>query len=241
MKTRPPWKPKPLTPDQAKYLRAHAATTSGNAMAAHLGCSRRFLSRRLKDLGLTWIKCRKWSDLDELRLRSLAGKMTVGAISRQMRRDFNTVTLMAKRLDIDLTFDFRRLKALDAQLRSLVAEGLTRHQIAGKTGRPYNTVRQHLKRLGLDVKWERSMPGTGVPRPSRAKNPGVRPVQSEPAPRERIGIHRVRSIVIRDSVEWCQRCHAPVVNTPQAWAEHNARVHIAPVWTPNMAPLRRFA
>lgn len=226
-KKRKSWKACPMSEEQAAWLRIHAATTSRDEMAAHCGWSLRLLARRLQQLGLTWIKGpRKWTADDNETLRKLAGTMTIRAIAKKMNRDFTTIYENAAELDLNLTFNRWWPEGYDARLRDLAAKGYTRREVAREMHVTYRLVLVKLRALGIEAARERPTPTNDQRRRCCAK----KLVRSERAPRERVGIPKIRRIhVAAGAIAWCSRCHAPVVDTPQAWADHNRRVHVEPV------------
>jgi hypothetical protein len=221
-----------LTEEQIAWLRTHAATTPRKEIAAHLGLLLRNLTRQLARLGLAGLrKPPEWSDEETRILRAMAPAHFTRSIAKRLCRDPQTVQKEARRLGIPL-LDWKAGCAREQDdLRRMTAEGLTIKQMAARMGKSYNAVLMRLQKLGLTpVRDLRARSASPVrPNPlSRKKHPWAAPT---PAPaRERIGLPVAgRRTVVRGSVAWCSRCCAPVVDTPQSWAEHNLRVHVAPI------------
>jgi hypothetical protein len=234
MTRRPPTAP--MTAEESKWLRLNARALTHDEMCAHLGWLPRLLRKRLQKLGLTWIKgARPWTREEDVTLRSLAVTHNAAGIARAMDRDQITITNHAAKLGISLIRHRRWTDEQDEEFRRLVNEGYTTPHIANVTNEKYSDVFTRLKTLGLKprltVRVRADKPNR--PKPPRAEKP-------QPAPRERIGLpiavrRRAADVFAyvhgqyRDRVAYCERCHAPVVDTPQSWAEHNRRVHITPI------------
>ena len=221
------WNEKPWSQAQREWVVLHAASLSRAELAAHVGCSVSLLSHRLHDMGLTWIRGpRRWSEGDDQKLRELAGTIPVSQLCKSLKRDRQCVVKRAVRLGVGLVC--RRMEIEDEQLRKLVAEGLTNQEIAKRMNKGRSTIFKRLQNLGLKAK-----PGSRAPLTCHGGwffTPGrPKPPRAEPAPRERVGLPRVERVFIRGLVAYCERCCAPVVDTPHGWAEHNARVHVAPI------------
>jgi hypothetical protein len=95
-----------------------------------------------------------------------------------------------------------------------------------------------LKKLGLKAAPDRRERASRPSPPAKTIRPAKAP---KPAPRERIGLPvEISRRVIVGAVKYCERCHCPVVDKPERWAEHNRTVHTAPVF-PVAGNFRRIA
>lgn len=161
-------------------------------------------------------------------LRSLGGKMPIRQLVAVMNRDHVFLRKRAKEMGVDIIFRHSWKKDEEQELLRLAKEGLTASEIAARMNTGYDRVWMKLKRSGL------------APKPCRALRPKTsKPPKAEPAPRERVGIMQVRrTIRIDGQVRHCDRCHAPVIDTPEKWAEHNLRLHVTPTFPPAMVTRR---
>lgn len=228
MKQRKAWKRHIFDAKQVAWLRTNAATKSQDEMIAHLGCSRTLLKRWLRDLKLTHLKRRYiFTDAEKETLRRLGGTMPIRLLVVEMNRDHIFLRKRAREMGINIIFRHSWKKDEEQELRRLAKEGLSASEIAARMNTGYDRVWMKLKRSGLAPKPSR----VSQPRPPRAAKPA-------PAPRERVGITQFRAIRVDGQVKHCDRCHAPVVDTPEKWAEHNLRVHVVPIFPPPMSTRR---
>lgn len=224
MRAKQPRRCVPWTEEQIDYVRRHAASTPRAEMCAHLDRAPRTLSKLLRKLGMNGLrKPAPWSDRETEILRSLAPTQYIHSISVTLKRDPRTVKKEAARLGIELRDWKKSCAATREDYERMVADGLTVRQIAERRGCAYNAALQMLDQLGLKA--------TPDPRGHAWRAPGSpKPPKSAKPVRERVGLPVVARRVIHGSVAICDRCYAPVVNTPERWAEHKQRVHTAPVF-----------
>ena len=159
-----------------------------------------------------------WSAAEDEKLKSLAGTMSARAIGRLMGRSHPAVIDHACILGVSMLFhrEPRSEWRID-ELRALIDKGLPAPKIAARMGLPISTIRGRVNRLGLKYK--------GDGRRSAVRNPNEKPrtghQKLKPAQPVRLKVARITA----SSLAYCQHCHAPVVNTAEGWAAHNARIH----------------
>ena len=220
-----------LTNGQLLWIRANAATMSRATMAAGLHCHPRTLSKLLRKLNLHGLLAKRWTDRETEALRALAPTHYATAIARKLGRTHWAIVLNARKSGIPLLDWQSKVEGYHATLKRLVDQGFTIKQIAAQTGRSYNTTANRLTKIGLKAKPDSHARNDSPVRPNRAI------LQSRPAAerkmpiRERVGLPvAVRRPAIVGSLTWCERCHAPVIDTPEGRAEHNQRVHTEPLF-----------
>jgi transposase len=221
---------KRLSEEQVAWLRAHVATTSREQIAAHLGISSTTLFRKLKKLNLSQIRHRQrpWSESEDAQLRSLVGTCSAEEIAARIGRTRHGVLWRAVQLGLSLRIQLKWMPGELAELRRLIGEGHTSAEIAVHLGKAARSVRRKASTLGLRL-MGRSRPRGARKPPTERRLPSVA-TAVDSAPRERKGIYqpRPRRVVYKGTLAWCEKCCAPVVDSPKGWAEHNARVHVAP-------------
>lgn len=222
---------KPWNAEQIAWVKRNQLM-SRQAIADHMGCSLTLVFRRLRKLGLSY-KDPRWTDEEDELLRSLAGTMPVVEIATRLGRGYDGIRQRAtKALGLNLHFKRFWPDEAEAQLRRLIAEGKNTTQIADEMKRSRHSVRDRLRLLKLKARRTERPARPPRPKQIRATVTKPRPIKAELAPRERIGIPvAVRRPAIVGSLTWCDRCHAPVLDTPEGRAEHNQRVHTEPVFS----------
>lgn len=220
-KKRRAWNAKPWSKEQIAWLRANIENTPRLEMARHLSCSLTLLFRRISALDIDYAKrCREWTKSEDETLRAMAGKFPVAEIAARLNRRIDGVTNRARNyLHVSLIRKRFWPDEADAELRERVARGECTRTISEQMKRSQASICARVRKLKLRANRRRMdrKPPASV-QVARPRSP-----RAETTLRMHTGIARV------SSVAWCSRCYAPVVDKPEAWAEHNRRVHITPI------------
>lgn len=184
-----------MTHEQIEYIRTHAATATRPVMAARLGISVRAVETNLRKLNIPR-KQRNWTPEEKQRLLDMSGKMPKAEIAAELNRTISAVEEMSRILGKSVcpppaVWSPEQM----AELKSMVAAGLTGQTIADKLGRTLLAVHHRCSIAGI------SMRARGQ---RREKRPRSAPrVARAPQPKPQL-------TVIESRLYYCPDCHAPV-------------------------------
>jgi transposase len=214
------------SPEDDERLRSLAGTATADAIGEKIGRSRDAIWARAKLIGVSLEYHRFWPEEAEATLKRLIaeGKNT-HQISAAMNRSLGSIRERIRKLKMKPSHSRRENHPWSDDHRQIALEmtaaNATLFEIADRLGRTKDNVRLFLKHHNL-----RAQNSAYRRQPSTAARPKA--PKAEKAPRERVGLPvAIRRSAVNGSVKYCDRCHAPVVDTYERWFEHNLRVHAA--------------
>jgi hypothetical protein len=216
----------PWTPEDTAQLKALAGTMTLAKLSRTLHHGERMVRLYALQNGISLRSPREWRPEDVAVVRRVA---EAGGSHKDAARETGRTPTAVRQLASAERIQFHGSprthstdwsKAQIETLRRIAGAGGSREDVARETGRSVHAVanKSHLLKIkfGRKAYTRRDVPLVAAP--------------AGPAPRERVGLPRAqRHRPIVGTVSWCPACHAPVVDTPQAWAEHRQRVHIEPI------------
>lgn len=219
-----------------EQLRGMAGRVSTGEIAEKLGRTRNSVRNRAKQLHISVAIRGRWrqDETDTACAMAREGKplpeiaAQLGRCQEMVRRALKASGVQARRVNASTRLRGHLSNEEKERIRALRGEGLRVAEIAAQLGCSERAV---CRTLRITSRLVQSTSG-----------------QQAPAPRERKGIPPPqRRREVKGTVAWCGYCHAPVVDTPDGWFQHNLRVHTASVaataahQSPLRAPVERVA
>jgi hypothetical protein len=202
-------KPRRWTQEDEAMLLALARIEKPAEIARRMGRSIDSVKNRMCVKGI--VGYRTWTREQDAILKAAAAGTKVRELADRTGRSWMAVWQRCRKLGI---LSARKQWWTEREIQQLRSEA-GRFEIGDlvkRLGRPLRGVESKLRELGLKPRGRCTAGRPALVTESRTRQ------REKAAPKSRA----VRMEVSR--LTWCGVCHAPVVNTPQGWAAHNARI-----------------